>query len=102
MQVLRNVSRTSGNPKGKPVILSEVGSNHLGGDKPGWIRDGYAHAYKKYPTIRAMVYFDINTAAITDGPARLAPRDARGRLGAGGIPVGGDEAHLPSRLPVVP
>ena len=67
MQVLRNVSRTSANPKGKPVILSEVGSNHLGGDKPGWIRDGYAHAYKKYPTIRAMVYFDINTAALTVG-----------------------------------
>jgi hypothetical protein len=66
MKVLQNVSRTSANPKGKPVILSEVGSNHLGGDKPGWIRDGYAHAYKKYPAIRAMVYFDINTAAITE------------------------------------
>ena len=31
MNVLRNVSRTSGNPQGKPVILPEVGSNHLGG-----------------------------------------------------------------------
>jgi hypothetical protein len=67
MGVLRNVSRTGGNPQGKPVILPEVGSNHLGGDKAGWITQGYRHAYKKYPQIRAMVYLDYNTAAITAG-----------------------------------
>jgi hypothetical protein len=67
MKLLSNVSKSSGSRKGKPVILSEVGSNHLGGDKASWITDGYAHAYKKYPTIRAMVYFDVNTAALTVG-----------------------------------
>jgi hypothetical protein len=67
MQILRNVSRSGAFPQGKPVILPEVGSNHLGGPKADWIRSGYAHAYKKYPTIRAMVYLDYNTAAITAG-----------------------------------
>jgi beta-mannanase len=67
MQNLRNVSRSGGNRQGKPVILPEVGSNHLGGDKASWITNGYRHAYKKYPTIRAMVYLDYNTAAVTLG-----------------------------------
>jgi beta-mannanase len=67
MGVLRNVSRTSRNPLGKPVILPEVGSNHLGGDKARWITAGYKHAIKKYPSIRAMVYLDYNTAAVTMG-----------------------------------
>ena len=44
-----------------------MGSNHLGGNKAGWIRSGYTQAYKKWPTIRAMVYLDYNTAAITAG-----------------------------------
>ena len=67
MNVLRNVSRSSGNPQGKPVILPEVGSNHLGGPKADWIRSGYTQVYKKWPTVRAMVYLDYNTAAITEG-----------------------------------
>lgn len=67
MGMLRNVTRTGSSPLGKPVILPEVGSNHLGGDKAGWIRAGYAHAYKKYPAIRAMVYLDYNTSVITQG-----------------------------------
>ena len=37
--------------------------------RPAGSRSGYTHAYKKWPTIRAMVYFDYNTAAITVGPA---------------------------------
>jgi beta-mannanase len=67
MTMLRNVTRSRSAPQGKPVILPEVGSNHLGGDKAGWIRDGYAHAYKRYPTVRAMVYLDYDTSVITAG-----------------------------------
>jgi hypothetical protein len=67
MNTLRNVSRSSGYPQGKPVILPEVGSNHLGGPKADWIRSGYTQVYKKWPMVRAMVYLDYNTAAITEG-----------------------------------
>jgi hypothetical protein len=67
MSVIRNVSRSGAYPQGKPVILPEVGANHIGGNKAGWIRSGYTQAYKKWPTIRAMVYLDYNTAAITAG-----------------------------------
>lgn len=58
---LRQLTRTSRNPRGKPVILPEVGSNWVGGDKAAWIRDGYQIAYKRWPAIRAMVYFDYDT-----------------------------------------
>jgi len=58
---LRRLTRTPRNPRGKPVILPEVGSNWLGGDKAAWIRDGYATAYAAWPQIRAMVYFDYDT-----------------------------------------
>ena len=67
MAAVRNVSRTSANPQGKPVILPEVGSNYYPLDKAAWIRDGYRRAFKRYPAIRAMVYFDYNTAAVTVG-----------------------------------
>jgi beta-mannanase len=67
MAAIRNVSRTSGSPQGKPVILPEVGSNYVGGDKAAWITRGYKHAYNKYPSIRGMVYLDYNTAAVTAG-----------------------------------
>ena len=66
MGALRKITRTSRNPLGKPVLLPEVGSNHDTGDKAAWITSGYRSAYRKWPAIRAMVYFDYNTAAITD------------------------------------
>ena len=67
MAALRKVTRTSRDPQGKPVLLPEVASNWIGGDKAGWISDGYVQAYKKWPVIRAMVYFDYNTTPITNG-----------------------------------
>jgi hypothetical protein len=66
MGAMRKITRTSRNPNGKPVILPEVASNHDTGDKAAWITSGYRAAYKKWPAIRAMVYFDYNTAVITD------------------------------------
>jgi hypothetical protein len=72
MGSLRKVSRTSRNPMGKPVILPEVGSNWVGGDKADWIMTGYAAAIKKWPAIRAMVYFDYDTTPVGQPDWRLA------------------------------
>ena len=71
MGALRKITRTRSSAKGKPVILPEVGSSHIGGDKAAWIRDGYQKAYKRWPTIRAMVYFDYNTTPVYQPDWRL-------------------------------
>ena len=68
MAAVRNVSRTAGNPQGKPVILPEVGSNYDCGDKASWITTGYKQAYKKYPSIRGMVYLDYDTSLTAGQP----------------------------------
>jgi hypothetical protein len=44
----------------KPVIVPELGSNDVGGDKAQWIADGYTKVYKRFPEIKAIVYFDVN------------------------------------------
>ena len=62
LAILRRITRTRGNPLGKPVILPEIGSNWSGGDKATWIRDGYMAVYRKWPAVRAMVYFDYDTS----------------------------------------
>jgi hypothetical protein len=61
LPVLRRLTRTRTNPLGKPVILPELGSNYVGGDKAAWITDGYLTTYAKWPAIRLMVYFDYDT-----------------------------------------
>ena len=61
LPVLRRMTRTRANPLGKPVILPELGSNYVGGDKAAWIRDGYLTTYAKWKAIRLMVYFDYDT-----------------------------------------
>ena len=45
----------------KPVIVAEMGSSPLGGDKAVWIRNGYPAVYAAYSSIKAIVYFDVNT-----------------------------------------
>ena len=61
MTLLRKTTQTHRRPQGKPVILPELASNHIGGNKASWIRNGYEAAYKKWPTLRAIVYFDYDT-----------------------------------------
>ena len=58
---LRRITRTARHPQGKPVILPEIASNHVGGDKAAWIRDGYAAVFTKWKAVRAMSYFDYDT-----------------------------------------
>jgi hypothetical protein len=56
---LRQLTRTSRNPRGKRHPRGRF--NWVGGDKAAWIRDGYQIVYKRWPAIRAMVYFDYDT-----------------------------------------
>jgi len=44
----------------KPMIITELGSHYIGGDKAKWIRDGYAATYKKWPKVVAIIYFNID------------------------------------------
>ena len=70
MKVLQNVSRTSGNPKGKPVILPEVGSNaprrRQARLDPRRLRAGV----QEVPDHPGHGLLRLNTAAITDGVSR--------------------------------
>jgi hypothetical protein len=43
----------------KPVIISEIGSSEIGGDKAAWIRDGFLKDIPTYfPRITAVVWFN--------------------------------------------
>src|SRR5262249_10801489 len=44
----------------KPVIVPELGSNDNGGDKALWITEGYQKIYRRYPQIKAIVYFNVD------------------------------------------
>src|SRR4029079_9089557 len=46
--------------KGKPIMIGEMGSTELGGDKAQWI-DGILPAMRaQFPLFRALVWFDVN------------------------------------------
>jgi hypothetical protein len=42
----------------KPMMIAEVGSSEIGGDKAAWIRDALARIPADYPQVRAMLWFD--------------------------------------------
>ena len=43
----------------KPLMLAEIGSTEVGGDKGAWIRDFFASLVQR-PDITAFVWFDVN------------------------------------------
>jgi hypothetical protein len=45
----------------KPIIVAETGSTPIAGDKANWVTNGYQSVYDAYPTIKAIVYFNVNT-----------------------------------------
>jgi hypothetical protein len=48
----------------KPLIIAEFGANQRGGDKPAWIRHAFSRdVARRYPRIRALMWFDINKEA---------------------------------------
>jgi hypothetical protein len=42
----------------KPMMIAEVGSSEMGGDKAAWIRDALAKVPAEYPQVRAFLWFD--------------------------------------------
>jgi hypothetical protein len=59
--------------KRKKVIIAETGSSPIAPDPPGptppdplakakWIRDGYPAVYERWPRIKAIVYFNVDTS----------------------------------------
>jgi beta-mannanase len=52
----------------KPVIVAETGTNPIGGSKTGWIRNGYRAVYRNLPSVKAIVYFNIDMRTIANQP----------------------------------
>jgi len=48
----------------KPVIIAELASNKVGGNKPRWLRDGYNMVYQRWPQIKAIVYLNVDLSSI--------------------------------------
>ncbi|WP_341676483.1 glycosyl hydrolase [Niveibacterium sp. SC-1] len=44
---------------GKPIVIGEMASSEVGGDKAAWLKDMFA-VLPRYPAIRALTWFDLN------------------------------------------
>ena len=42
----------------KPLMIAEIGSSELGGDKPAWITDGFAQVVSNLPDISALIWYN--------------------------------------------
>jgi beta-mannanase len=50
----------------KPVVLTEIASSEVGGDKAVWIRTTFASILRSYPRIRALVWYDKRDSKLRD------------------------------------
>jgi hypothetical protein len=50
----------------RPIIIAELATDYLGGNKANWLKQAYVGSYKKHPSIWAIMYLD------TDEPHRIA------------------------------
>ena len=44
---------------GKPVMIAELGSLAVGGDRAAWYADALSDLPKRYPAVKAMVFFQV-------------------------------------------
>jgi hypothetical protein len=44
----------------KPMIITELGTHYIGGNKAKWITDGYDAVYKKWPKVVGIIYFNVD------------------------------------------
>ena len=44
---------------GKPVMIAELGSLAVGGDRAAWYRNALAHMPSRYPAVRAVLFFEV-------------------------------------------
>jgi hypothetical protein len=50
----------------RPILIAELATDYLGGDKARWLKQAYQGSYEKHPSIWAIMYLD------TDEPHRIA------------------------------
>ena len=50
----------------RPILIAELATDYLGGDKARWLKQAYEGSYEKHPSIWAIMYLD------TDEPHRIA------------------------------
>ncbi len=50
----------------KPIIVAETGSSPEGGSKPRWIREGYPAVYARFPRIKLIVYFNVDSLTMAN------------------------------------
>jgi xanthosine utilization system XapX-like protein len=55
---------------GKPIMVAEVGSLAIGGDRAAWYREAFTHVEERFPAVRALVLFHSREDA-TVTPQRL-------------------------------
>ena len=58
----------------KPMMIGEMASSELGGDKAAWIEDAFERLIQDYPQIRAVIWFDLDKETnwrIDSSPASL-------------------------------
>jgi hypothetical protein len=76
----RRVTRLLSAISAKPIIAAETGTNHVGGDKPAWIRVGYRTIHNEFPRIVAMLYLNYDLRKVGHPDWSLSP--SGGGLGA--------------------
>jgi hypothetical protein len=54
----------------KPVIITETGSTHRGGNKARWITRGYTALLERFPQVLAVMYFNVDISALGDPNAQ--------------------------------
>jgi hypothetical protein len=94
----------------KPIVIGEFAANQAGGDKAAWVRHAFSpDVLRRYPQIRALVWFDenkevdwrVNSSDSTLSAFRSVLRnpifelDAAGLLGLAGAGVGQPEVPTP-------
>jgi beta-mannanase len=53
-----------------PFMITEFGSNSVGGDKARWLQDMFAHI-DRYPRIKAAIFFSSTDLDSNQQPARI-------------------------------
>jgi hypothetical protein len=62
-----------------PFMITEFGSNSVGGDKVQWLKDMFAHI-DQYPRIKAAIFFSSTDMDSNGKPARIYRIDENGEI----------------------
>ena len=51
----------------RPIIIAEMATAYLGGDKASWLKQAYKQSYERFPKIWGIMYLDTDEPNITAG-----------------------------------